>query len=128
MRSMTAAAGSVVVSVQPAVETKPPRVSTLTTVRSANSATTSSRKSTSVNAAVPRIDARRAGRERVAHGLDRAQAAAVLDRHAELAGDALEVVEVLRRARARAVEVDDVQVARARLRPTRSRPRTGLSS
>ena len=52
---MTPAAGSVVVCVQPAVETKPPRVSMLTTVRSPSSATTSSRKSTSVNAAVPRM-------------------------------------------------------------------------
>ena len=47
----------------------------------------------------------------------RAQAAAVLDRHAGLARDPAQVVDRLRRARARAVEVDDVQEARARLDP-----------
>jgi len=41
MRSITSTAGRSVVSVQPAVETNPPRVSTLTTVRSPSSATTS---------------------------------------------------------------------------------------
>ena len=59
----------------------------------------------------------RAGAQRVAHGADRAQAAAVLDRDAGSGDDPSQVVERARLARARAVEVDDVEVARARLDP-----------
>jgi hypothetical protein len=55
--------------------------------------------------------------QRVAHRRQRAQAAAVLHRHGQLVGDVLEMVEALRRAAARAVEVDDVQEARAGLDP-----------
>ena len=58
-----------------------------------------------------------AGVERVAHGAERAQAAADLDRDRQLAGDLLDVLEVLRRALLGAVEVDDVQEARAGLDP-----------
>ena len=52
---MTLSAGICVVCCQPEVDTLPPRVSTLTITRSRNAPSTSSRKSTSVNAAVPRI-------------------------------------------------------------------------
>ena len=55
--------------------------------------------------------------QRLADRGERAQAAAVLDRHARLARDPAQVVDRLRRAGARAVEVDDVQEARARLDP-----------
>ena len=61
-----------------------------------------------------------AGAERVADGADGPQPAAVLDRDPGPGGDPPEVVERRRRAGAGAVEVDDVQVARARLDP---RPR-----
>ena len=47
-----------------------------------------------MNAAVPRIDARGARRERRATAASVAQAAAELDRHAELAGDPPQVLEV----------------------------------
>ena len=57
------------------------------------------------------------GAQRVADGRQRAQAAAVLDRDAQLALDALEVVQAAGRAVARAVEVDDVQEARAGVHP-----------
>src|SRR4051794_21854629 len=62
-------------------------------------------------------DARGARADSIAHGLDRSQPATNLQRDAELAGDALDVVEVLRRAGPRAVEIDDVEVARACLHP-----------
>ena len=58
-----------------------------------------------------------AGAQRVAHRGQRAQPAAVLDRHRELVGDRSRWSRILRRARPRAVEVDDVQEARARLDP-----------
>ena len=58
-----------------------------------------------------------AGAQRVADRRQRAQAAAVLDRHAELVRDPLEVVEALRRPGPRTVEVDDVEEPRARLDP-----------
>src|SRR3954469_495732 len=58
-----------------------------------------------------------AGPQRVAAGGQRAKAAAVLDGDVQLVGDPLEVLERLRRARARAVEVDDVQEAGAGLDP-----------
>ena len=118
---MTSSAVSVVVSVQPAVETKPPRVSTLTTARSACVGDDLVEEVDVGEGRRAEDDPRRAGRERVAHGLDGAQPAAELHRHAELAGDLLEVMEVLRRAGARAVEVDDVQVARARRDPVARR-------
>ena len=55
-----------------------------------------------------------AGAEGVADRVDGAQAAAVLDRDAGLVDDPAQVLERLGRARAGAVEVDDVQEARAR--------------
>ena len=59
--------------------------------------------------------ARRAGGQRAADRGDRAQAAAELHGHRQLARDALHVLEVGGLARACAVEVDHVQEARARL-------------
>jgi hypothetical protein len=59
----------------------------------------------------------RAGRERLAHRLDRAQAAAVLHRRTGRVHDPLEVLERLRRPGARAVEVDHVQVVGAGVDP-----------
>ena len=56
-----------------------------------------------------------AGGQRLAHRAQRAQAAAVLHGHAQLGGDALQVVQVRRLALARAVQVHHVQVARAGL-------------
>ena len=66
---------------------------------------------------MPRIDPRGARLDRRAHRLDRPQAAAVLDGHAALAGDPRQVLERPRLAGARAVEVDDVQLPRARRHP-----------
>ena len=71
----------------------------------------------SLNAAVPMIARSAPGAQRVTDGVDRAQAAAVLDRDAGLGDDPAQVVERLRRAGAGAVEVDDVQEARARVDP-----------
>ena len=62
-----------------------------------------------------------AGAQRVVHGADRPQAAAVLDRDAGPGHDPAQVVERGGLARARAVEVDDVEVARARLDPRAGR-------
>src|SRR4051794_5916779 len=59
----------------------------------------------------------RAGAQRVADRGQGAQAAAVLDRHGQLVGDPLEVVQRLGRAALRAVEVDDVQKAGALVDP-----------
>src|SRR5215210_2229744 len=58
--------------------------------------------------------------QRLADGLEGAQAPAVLHRHARLARDPAQVLDRLRLAGARAVEVDDVEEPRARLDP---RPR-----
>ena len=58
-----------------------------------------------------------AGAQGIADRGGAAQAAAVLDRHAGLGDDALEVPERARRAALGAVEVDDVQPARAGLDP-----------
>ena len=60
-------------------------------------------------------DAVGARRERAPDRRERAQAAAQLDRHGQLARDPLDVVEVDRLALAGAVEIDHVQEARARL-------------
>src|SRR5437660_759164 len=60
---------------------------------------------------------RGAGRESLLHRIQRAQAAAVLHRHAELLHDPAELVEVGGRPRPGSVQVHDVQVACARLRP-----------
>ena len=79
-RSMTASAGIVVVSCQPEVATFPPRVSTQTMTRSRKAPSTSSRKSTSVKAAVPRITRSAPARSASRTRSKRAQAAAVLDR------------------------------------------------
>jgi hypothetical protein len=65
----------------------------------------------------PQDDPLGAGPQRIAHRGQRAQAAAVLNRDGELVGDLLEVVQRLGAARARAVEVDDVQEARAGVDP-----------
>ena len=77
------------------------------------------------NAAVPTIGALGAGAQRVADGVDGAQAAAVLDRDAGLGDDPAQVLERLRLAGAGAVEVDDVQEARAGVDPGARRPRAG---
>src|SRR4051794_15036467 len=58
-----------------------------------------------------------AGTQRVAHRVDRAQPAAVLDRHAGALDDPAQVLDRARLALLGAVEVDDVQVARARVDP-----------
>ena len=68
-----------------------------------------------MNAAVPSTTRLAPAASARADRRDRAQAAAELDRHLELRGDPLDVVQVDRLALARAVEVDDVQEARARL-------------
>src|SRR3954463_12700024 len=121
---MTLSAGICAVRCQPAVETFPPRVSTLTITRSRNAPSTSSRQSMSLKAAVPRItrsaparSASRPGRPGAAARRRGAHPAAVLDRHRQLVRDPLEVVEALGRTGPRAVEVDDVQEPRAGLHP-----------
>ena len=58
-----------------------------------------------------------AGRQRLAHRLDRAQAAAVLHRHVRAGDDPPQVIDRDRLAGLGAVEVDDVKEARARLHP-----------
>src|SRR4051794_3939004 len=58
-----------------------------------------------------------AGAQRVAHRVDRAQPAAVLDRDAGAVDDPAQVLDRARLALLGAVEVDDVQVARARVDP-----------
>ena len=60
-------------------------------------------------------DPRGSGRQGLAHVHQRAQPAAVLDGHAQLARDPPQVLEVHRPALARAVEVDNVERARAGL-------------
>ena len=64
--------------------------------------------------------------QRVAHRAEGAQAAAALHRHLELGGDLLDVVQVLRRAALRAVEVDDVQEAGTGLHPGPRRLQRGV--
>ena len=61
-----------------------------------------------------------AGAQRLAHRGQRAQPAAVLHRHAGPGDDPPQVLDRLRLAGAGAVEVDDVQEARARLDPARA--------
>src|SRR3954452_1830957 len=65
----------------------------------------------------PEHDPLRAGRERVADGDERAQPAAVLDRHVELPRNPPQVVEVHRMPLTRAVEIDHVQLRSALLVP-----------
>ena len=81
---MTASAGICVVSVQPEVEMLPPRVSTETTTRSRNAPSTSSRKSMSLKAAVPRITRSAPARSASRTAGQLAQPAAVLDRDRQL--------------------------------------------
>ena len=66
---------------------------------------------------MPSIDAGGAGGERRADRLGGAQPAADLHRHVDSRRDPLDVLEVRRRAGARAVEVDDVQRPRAVVDP-----------
>ena len=68
-----------------------------------------------MNAAVPSTTRSAPGLERAPDRGDRAQAAAQLHGHLELARDPLHVVQVDRLALAGAVEVDHVQEARAGL-------------
>ena len=88
-RRASASSGS-----SPPSATRPPRVSTATSTRSPNAPTTSSRKSTSRVRGGADDHPLGPGAQRVADGRQRAQAAAVLDRDAQLARDALEVVQV----------------------------------
>ena len=60
-------------------------------------------------------DADGAGRQCTADGRDRAQAATKLERHVELAGDPLDMVQVDRLALAGPVEIDYMQETRSRL-------------
>ena len=62
-------------------------------------------------------DARRAGFDHVPDRFDRPQAAADLYGHVEFTGDPLDVLEVRRRAGARAVEIDNVEIASPVLDP-----------
>ena len=66
-----------------------------------------------------------AGPQRLADRRQAAQPAAVLDRHAGLARDPAQVLDRARLAGAGAVEVDDVEEARARLDPRLGRRRAG---
>ena len=59
----------------------------------------------------------RAGLDRLPDRLDRSQSAADLESHIDVGADPADVIEVHGVAAARAVEVDDVQLARARIYP-----------
>ena len=119
---------SSVVFSQPCVATLPPRTSTDDEhPLGAVGASTSRSSSGSVKAAVPRITRAAPARSASSTAAARAQAAAVLDRHAGLGGDPPQVLEVDRLAGLGAVEVDHVQRRGARLDPAaRRRQRVGV--
>ena len=115
-------------SSQPWVATRPPRTSMPTTTRSGPCAASAARSiSGSVIAAVPITTRSAPALQRLLDRLGRAQAAAVLHRHAGLGGDPPQVLDVHRLAGPRAVEVDDVQALGAAAHPCqRGRQRVGV--
>ena len=118
--SATASATSAsLVSVQPASETLPSRASTETTIRSPCASTVSPRNSGSRSAAVPITTRSAPASQRGGDRVGVAQPAADLDRAVDRVGDPPHRLEVLRLARLRPVEVDDVQVLGAFLGPAR---------
>ena len=104
------------VSVQPAVETLPPRTSTATTTRAAKRAIASSSRSRSRKAAVPRMT-RCAPASTAAWTASIERSPPPYWTGTPSRGDLREVVERARLAVAGAVEVDDVQVGGAGLDP-----------